>query len=144
MFISIPWLVLFFFALIFVVGVLIYELNAKFKWKNRFNELSEETANLKVKLSKTSSLEENFDLIINKITKELSVQQRKIFLHTVKGLPSKDISDKMNISSSTVNSHIKEIMRHFKVNKRAQLPYIVIDKITNSSNGFDGDIDKEN
>lgn len=132
MFISIPWLVLFFFALIFAITVLIYELNAKFKWKNRVKELNQETASLKVELNKSISQNENIDFIVNELTKGLSAQQGKIFLYIVKGFSTKEISEKMNISASTVNSHVNEIMRHFKVNKRAQLPNILLEKIKNS------------
>lgn len=128
---SVPlnWLVLFFFIIMAVIAILVYEISSKFKWRIRANELEDEVQNLKFRLSSSPDIKIDFNEAIAEIKEKLTTRQFEIFIHTIEGLSSKEISELLNISPVTIDSHIKEICKNLDVNKRSQLGGIFFNKL---------------
>ena len=128
---SVPlnWLVLFFFIIIAVIAILVYEINSKFKWRIRANELEDEIQNLKFRLTSSPDIKIDFNEAIAEIKEKLTSRQFEIFIHTIEGLSSKEIADKLNISPVTIDSHVKEICNNLNVNKRSQLGGVFFNKL---------------
>lgn len=128
---SVPlnWLVLFFFIIMAVIAILVYEINSKFKWRIRANELEDEVQNLKFRLSSSPDIKIDFNEAIAEIKEKLTTRQFEIFIHTIEGLSSKEIGEELNISPITIDSHIKEICKNLEVNKRSQLGGVFFNKL---------------
>ena len=128
---SVPlnWLVLFFFIIMAVIAILVYEINSKFKWRIRANELEDEVQNLKFRLSSSPDIKIDFNEAISEIKENLTSRQFEIFIHTIEGLSSKEIGEELNISPITIDSHIKEICKNLDVNKRSQLGGVFFNKL---------------
>ncbi len=134
MLIPLAWLVLFFFIVIAVVFILIYEVDSKFKWKEEANNLTQENLVLKNKKKDTSSLLEEYGKILNNLQKKLTDRQFEVFLYTIDGLSSKEIGDKLHIAPSTIDWHIKDIKTKLEVEKRSQFAGILIKELKQSIN----------
>ncbi len=132
MLIPLAWLVLFFFIVIAVVFILIYEVDSKFKWKEEANNLTQENLVLKNKKKDTSSLLEEYGKILNNLQKKLTDRQFEVFLYTIDGLSSKEIGDKLHIAPSTIDWHIKDIKTKLEVEKRSQFAGILIKELKQS------------
>ncbi len=132
MFIPLAWLVLFFFVVIAVVFILIYEVDSKFKWKEETNNLTQENLVLKNKKKDTSSLLEEYGKILNNLQKKLTDRQFEVFLYTIDGLSSKEIGDKLHIAPSTIDWHIKDIKTKLEVEKRSQFAGILLNELKQS------------
>lgn len=128
---SVPlnWLVLFFFIIMAVIAILVYEINSKFKWRIRANEMEDEIQNLKFRLTSSPDIKIDFNEAISEIKEKLTSRQFEIFIHTIEGLSSKEIGEELNISPITIDSHIKEICKNLDVNKRSQLGGVFFDKL---------------
>ena len=109
MFIQTDWLVVFFFIVLSVVFTITYFLSAWRKWVERANRLEEEKDNLMVKLSLNTHLKNNIRKILFEFKENFSERQYEIFVLILEGYSSKEIGDKLFVTSSTVNSHIREI-----------------------------------
>jgi DNA-binding CsgD family transcriptional regulator len=120
---SIPlsWLVLFFFIILVVIFLLIYEVNSKFKYRAQVIKLEEELQRLKNHLQMAPSLKEQLAIVLRDIKESLTHQQYQVFIRTLEGLSSAEMANELNISSRTVDSHIKLIVDKFKVEKRSQI-----------------------
>ncbi len=132
MFIPLAWLVLFFFVVIAVVFILIYEVDSKFKWKEETNNLTQENLVLKNKKKDTSSLLEEYGKILNNLQKKLTDRQFEVFLYTIDGLSSKEIGDKLHIAPSTIDWHIKDIKTKLEVEKRSQFAGVLLNELKQS------------
>lgn len=128
---SVPlnWLVLFFFIIMAVIAILVYEINSKFKWRIRANEMEDEIQNLKFRLTSSPDIKIDFNEAISEIKEKLTPRQFEIFIHTIEGLSSKEIADELNIAPITIDSHIKEICKNLDVNKRSQLGGVFFNKL---------------
>ncbi|MEE9430851.1 MAG: LuxR C-terminal-related transcriptional regulator [Melioribacteraceae bacterium] len=126
MFISLPWLVLFLFTVILTISILIYEIRAKTKWKEQTFILEKENDNLKRQVSDPNNLQKEYKDALHKIEKKLTKRQFEIFILTVDGISTKAIEEKINISSSTINSHINEIKLHLNVEKRSKFANVIL------------------
>ncbi len=129
---SLPWLVLILFATIATVFVIIYEIRSKFIWKEKAFQLEKEIDKLKRQVSDPEKLQKEYNSTLQKIEKKLTDRQFEIFLLVVDGLSSKEVGEKLNISSSTIDSHIKEIITNLKVEKRSQFAGVLLGELKNS------------
>lgn len=127
--IPINWLVLFFFIILAVIFLIVFEINSKLKWRARAYELEDEVQKLKNKLSASSNLKLELSEIAKDIKKSLSQRQFQIFMLTIEGLSSKEIANKLKLSARTIDSHIKEILDKFKLEKRTQLFGVFFNKV---------------
>lgn len=126
---SLPWLVLILFTAIAVVFVIIYEIRSKFKWKAQTFSLEKEIDKLKIQLADPENLQKEYNSTLQKIEKKLTDRQFEIFLLTVDGLSSKEVGEKLNVSSSTIDSHIKEIILNLNVEKRSQFAGVLLNEL---------------
>lgn len=131
---SLPWLVLIFFAVISAVFVLIYEIRSKFKWKEQSFYLEKEIDKLKRQVSDPDNLQKEYNSTLQRIEKKLTDRQFEIFLLTVDGLSSKEVGGKLSVTSGTIDSHIKEIITHLNVEKRSQFARVLLDELKSSFN----------
>ncbi len=115
------WLVLFFFIILAVVFFVVYEINSKFKWKERAFDFENEIQKLKIKLSSSPDIKIELNEVMDEIKKELTSRQFQIFIYTNEGLSSKEIADLINIAPVSIDSHIKDIIKKLNVKKRTQL-----------------------
>ena len=127
--VPINWLVLFFFIILTVISILVYEINSKFKWRIRANELEDEVQNLKFRLSSSPEIKVDFNEAIEEIKEKLTSRQFEIFIHTIEGQSSKEIAEILNLSPITIDSHIKDICKNLDVNKRSQLGGVFFGKL---------------
>ena len=127
------WLVFFFFVLIALALLMIYEIKSKFIWKSEAAKLQNENEILRAKIINPDRKYSEYELIIESIKRKLSVRQFEIFLFTIEGNSSKEIGDKLNIANTTIDSHVNEIKRLLGVGKRAQLANIVLHKLKNGT-----------
>ena len=120
---SVPlsWLVLFFFIILAIVFFIIYEVSSKFKWRMRAQELEEERQKLKSQLLSSSNIELQLDEVVDDLKELLTQRQYQIFVHIINGLTSKEIAEKLNVASRTVDSHIEEILIKLDIEKRSQM-----------------------
>ena len=132
--ISLPWLVLILFTTIATIFVIIYEIRSKFIWKEKAFQLGKEIDKLKLQVSDPENLQKEYNSTLQKIEKKLTDRQFEIFLHTVDGLSSKEVGGKLNVSSSTIDSHIKEMILSLKVEKRSQFARVLLDELKTSFN----------
>lgn len=129
---SLPWLVLTFFAMISAIGVMIYEINAKFKWKKHSSVLENEVFDLKRQVLDPVSLQKEYNSALREIEKKLTDRQFEIFILIIDGLSSKEVADKLSISSSTIDSHIKEIITNLNVERRSQFAGVLLNELKKS------------
>lgn len=129
MFIQTDWLVVFFFIVLSVVFTITYFLSAWRKWVERANRLEEEKDNLMVKLSLNTHLKNNIRKILFEFKENFSERQYNIFVLVLEGYSSKEIGEKLFVSSSTVDSHIREISKKLNVQTKAQITAIFIEKL---------------
>jgi len=120
------WLVFFFFILIALAVLMVYEIRSKFMWKSEAGKLQKENEILRAKILNPQGKYSEYELILEDIKQKLSARQFEIFLLTIEGDSSKEIGDKLNISKNTIDSHINEIKKQLGVEKRAQLASIVL------------------
>lgn len=125
------WLVFYFFMIIALAVLMVYEIRAKFMWKLEVGKLQKENEVLRAKILNPNKKQSEYELILENINQKLSNRQFEIFLHTIEGDSSKEIGDKLNISHTTIDSHINEIKKLLGVEKRAQLASIVLHEFTN-------------
>lgn len=123
------WLVLFFFIILAIIFFVVYEINSKFKWRERAFELEDKVQNLKNQLSAAANLRQELSEVLENVRKNLTQRQLQIFIYTIEGLSSKEISEKLNLSTRTVDSHIKEIFAKLDVEKRSQFTKIFFDNL---------------
>jgi DNA-binding NarL/FixJ family response regulator len=129
MFIQTDWLVVFFFIVLSVVFTITYFLSAWRKWVERAKRLEEEKDNLMVKLSLNTHLKNNIRKILFEFKENFSERQYNIFALVLEGYSSKEIGEKLFVSSSTVDSHIREISKKLNVQTKAQITAIFIEKL---------------
>jgi len=129
---SLPWLVLILFATIATVFVIIFEIRSKFIWKEKAFQLGKEIDKLKRQVSDPENLQKEFNSTLQKIEKKLTDRQFEIFLLTVDGLSSKEVGEKLSVSSSTIDSHIKEIILSLNVEKRSQFASVLLNELKSS------------
>lgn len=132
MFIPLQWLVFFFFLMIAVVFLLVYEIQSKFKWKEEAGTLKKKNAKLKSKAENKAGLLDEYSLILERLKKRLTERQFEVFLYTIDGLSSKDIGEKLHISPATIDWHIKDIKSKLNVEKRTQFAGILLNELKNS------------
>jgi len=132
MFIPLQWLVFFFFLMIAVVFLLVYEIQSKFKWKEEAGTLEKKYAELKSKAENKAGLLDEYSLILERLKKRLTERQFEVFLYTIDGLSSKDIGEKLHISPATIDWHIKDIKSKLNVEKRTQFAGILLNELKNS------------
>ena len=129
------WLVFFFFVLIALALLMIYEINSKFIWKSEAAKLQNENEILRAKIINHGRKSSEYELILESIKRKLTIRQFEIFLFTIEGDSSKEIGDKLNISNTTIDSHVNEIKKLLGVEKRAQLANIILHKLKNETKG---------
>ncbi|MCP5062580.1 MAG: HTH domain-containing protein [Ignavibacteriae bacterium] len=129
---SLPWLVLIFFAVISGVFALVYEIRSKFIWKEKAFQLEKEIDKLKRQVSDPQNLQKAYNSTLQRINKKLTDRQFEIFLLVIDGLSSKEIGEKLNVSSSTIDSHIKEIITQLSVEKRSQFAGVLLGELKSS------------
>lgn len=119
---SVPlsWLVLFFFIVLAVVFFIIYEVSSKFRWRMRAQELENEKQKLKSQLLSSSNIELQLNEVVDDLKDLLTQRQYQIFIYIINGLTSKEIAEKLNVASRTVDSHIEEILIKLDIEKRSQ------------------------
>jgi DNA-binding CsgD family transcriptional regulator len=132
MFVPLQWLVLFFFLILAIVFFLVYEIRAKFNWKEEAHTLLEKNSKLKIKAKNKASLLDEYSAILENLKKRLTERQFEVFLYTIDGLSSKDIGEKLHISPSTIDWHIKDIKSKLNVEKRSQFAGILLDELKQS------------
>ena len=129
------WLVFFFFVLIALALLMIYEINSKFIWKSEAAKLQNDNEILRAKILNPGRKYSDYELILESIKRKLTIRQFEIFLFTIEGDSSKEIGDKLNISNTTIDSHVNEIKKLLGVGKRAQLASIILHKLKNETEG---------
>jgi len=129
------WLVFFFFVLIALALLMIYEINSKFIWKSEAAKLQNENEILRAKILNPGRKYSEYELVLESIKRKLTIRQFEIFLFTIEGDSSKEIGDKLNISNTTIDSHVNEIKKLLGVGKRAQLASIILHKLKNKTEG---------
>jgi DNA-binding CsgD family transcriptional regulator len=129
MFIQTEWLVVFFFIVLSVVFTITYFLSAWRKWIEKAKRLEEEKNKLENKLSLNSHLQNNIKDALFEFKEGFSDKQYKIFVLILEGYTTKEIGEKLFISSSTVDSHIREITKKLGVNTRPQISSEFIEKL---------------
>ena len=115
------WLVLFFFIILAIVFFIIYEVSSKFKWRMRAQELDEERQKLKSQLLSSSNIELQLNEVVDDLKGLLTQRQYQIFVYIINGLTSKEIAEKLNVASRTVDSHIEDILIKLDIEKRSQM-----------------------
>jgi DNA-binding CsgD family transcriptional regulator len=123
------WLVLFFFIILAAVFFLVYEINSKFKWRERAFELENEVQKLRNRISSSPSILLELNEVMKDIKKDLTNRQFQIFIYTIEGLSSKEIAEILNIAPTSIDSHIKEIVKKQNVKKRPQLAGVFFEKL---------------
>jgi len=129
------WLVFFFFVLIALASIMIYEIRSKFMWKSEAAKLQNENEILRAKILNPGRKYSEYELVLESIKRKLTIRQFEIFLFTIEGDSSKEIGDKLNISNTTIDSHVNEIKKLLGVGKRAQLASIILHKLKNKTEG---------
>ena len=129
------WLVFFFFVLIALALLMIYEIKSKFIWKSEAAKLQNENDILRAKILNPGRKYSEYELVLESIKRKLTIRQFEIFLFTIEGDSSKEIGDKLNISNTTIDSHVNEIKKILGVGKRAQLATIILHKLKNETEG---------
>ena len=129
------WLVFFFFVLIALALLMIYEIKSKFIWKLEAAKLQNENEILRAKIINPGRKYSEYELVLESIKRKLTIRQFEIFLFTIEGDSSKEIGDKLNISNTTIDSHVNEIKKLLGVGKRAQLASIILRKLKNETEG---------
>jgi DNA-binding NarL/FixJ family response regulator len=129
------WLVFFFFVLIALALLMIYEIKSKFIWKLEAAKLQNENEILRAKIINPGRKYSEYELVLESIKRKLTIRQFEIFLFTIEGDSSKEIGDKLNISNTTIDSHVNEIKKLLGVGKRAQLASIILHKLKNKTDG---------
>ena len=129
------WLVFFFFVLIALALLMIYEIKSKFIWKSEAAKLQKENEILRAKILNPGRKYSEYELVLESIKRKLTIRQFEIFLFTIEGDSSKEIGDKLNISNTTIDSHVNEIKKLLGVGKRAQLASIILRKLKNETEG---------
>lgn len=129
------WLVFFFFVLIALSLLMIYEIKSKFIWKSEAAKLQSENEILRAKILNPGRKYSEYELVLESIKRKLTIRQFEIFLFTIEGDSSKEIGDKLNISNTTIDSHVNEIKKLLGVGKRAQLASIILHKLKNKTDG---------
>ena len=109
------------------------EINSKFKWKAQTLSLEKEIEQLKRQVANPENLQKEYNATLQKVEKKLTDRQFEIFLLIVDGLSSKEVGEKLNISSSTIDSHIKEMISNLKVEKRSQFASVLLNELKSSS-----------
>lgn len=123
------WMVLLFFLFNVAVLIIIFTLNSKFRLRMTVKNLEEKIEKLNFKLSASSDIKTIFNETIKEIQNKISKRQFEIFMLTVKGLSSKEIAEKINLSPNTIDSSIKEICKTLEVKKRSQLGALIFSKL---------------
>ena len=59
---------------------------------------------------------------------ELSHKQHEAFVFTLLGLSASQVAAKMDVEITTVRVHLLSVYKHFKVNTKAQLLSLYLDK----------------
>jgi DNA-binding CsgD family transcriptional regulator len=128
---SVPlnWFVLFFFIILAAVFFLAYEINSKFKWKQRAFDLEDEVQKLRNRISSSPSIRLELNEVMSDIKKDLTSRQFQIFIYTIEGLSSKEIAEILSIAPTSIDSHIKEIVKKQNVKKRPQLAGVFFEKL---------------
>ena len=125
------WIVFFFFIVIALSVLMIYEIQSKFMWKSEAAKIQKENEILRAKILNPEGKYSEYELILERIKQKLSSRQFEIFLLTTEGFSSKEIGDKLNISHTTIDSHINEIKKQLGVEKRTQLANLILQKVRN-------------
>ena len=127
----VDWLVLFFFLILISIFILVFEIQSKFKWRDKAFKLEDEIQKLKTQISDPTPLKSELNITLEEIKSKLTYKQFKIFLYTVEGLSSKEIGEIFGTSPLTIDSHIREILKNLNVNKRSQLSGVLFKQIKN-------------
>jgi DNA-binding NarL/FixJ family response regulator len=94
-------------------------------------ELEEQIQKLKRQLLSSSNIEQQIEDINKDLHTILTPRQFQVFVYIIEGQTSKEIAEKLNVASRTVDSHIEEILNKLNIEKRSQMGSAYLKMIEN-------------